>query len=228
MKKQLLTAVLASCILFSCAACTKNEQPTTPTTTTEETTTTEATTTTEETTTSEETTTTTAETTTAETTAETTAAPAKTLTLKAAYSKMNSVIGKDLETAKKTMEDFLGTTLELDGPYTYDRINYTATIDVTIEGVHFNNFSFSVAKKKKKVCFVGISNSTLDKKTMKKNYESFAKKLKKIYGKPKSKTSSKTQAYQIFKKKKIEYNTGYLYNKNAHSLWINVANYSIK
>ena len=63
---------------------------------------------------------------------------------------------------------------------------------------------------------------------MKKNYESFAKKLKKIYGKPKSKTSSKTQAYQIFKKKKIEYNTGYLYNKNAHSLWINVANYSIK
>ena len=228
MKKQLFTAVLASCILFSCAACAKNEQPTTPTTTKEETTTTEATTTTEETTASEETTTTAAETTTAETTAETTAAPAKSLTLKAAYAKMNSVIGKDLETAKKTMEDFFGTTLKLEGPYTYDRINYTCAIDVTIEGVHFDNFSFAVAKKKKKVCFVGLGNSSMDQKTMKKTYESFAKKLKKIYGKPKTKTSSKTQAYQIFKKKKIEYNTGYLYNNNAHSLWINVANYSIK
>lgn len=230
--KRLLSAVLASCLVFSLAACAKTE-PTVPATVTTEAATTQTSeeTTTEATTTSEETTTE-ATTTTAEPTTETTAAPVKNFALKSVYTKMNSLIGKDLETVKKAMEAYLGVTLELTkGGTVNGQTSYDCQVDLTIDGVHFNSFGVGVSTKKQQVRFIAFSDNQQDLKTMKSNYSAYTKKLKKAFGKPVSKTSQKTLAYQIFKKKKnkkVEYNTGYLNSTEAKSFWFNVANYSIK
>ena len=188
-------------------------------------------TTTEATTTTESTTESTTEATT-EPSSTVTEAEAKNYKMKSIYSLMSSVVGQKLTTAQSKVEKYFGKTLELDySNSATGRKSYNYKIDVVIEGVHFDSLSLIMGKGKKyknKVYFIAFTNTKDDRETIHKNYQSFAKKIKKLKGKAKSKSNQKTIEYTIFKGgKKLETNVGGYYSEGGNSFWINLYNTSM-
>ena len=137
------------------------------------------------------------------------------------FSMMASTQGKTLEQAVKIAENFIGESLG--EPQIYKN-NHNYTVDVTIEGVHFNNFTIMIGngKYKEKVVFISFGNSTDDKAKLQSYYSKYSKLLKKKYKKPVSTSKNKYTKMSIYKiSKKYETNCGWYYDGKSRSFWIN-------
>ena len=137
------------------------------------------------------------------------------------FSVMSSTMGKSVDQAKKLFEDFTGESL---GDAQVYKQNNNYTVDVTIEGVHFNNLTLTTGtgKNKNKVVFIGMSNSTDDKAKLQSYYTKYSKLLKKKYKKPTSTIKNKYTKYSLYKiNKKYETNCGWYFKGNTKSFWIN-------
>lgn len=137
------------------------------------------------------------------------------------FSVMSSTMGKSLDQAKKLVEDFTGESL---GDAQVYKQNNNYTVDVTIEGVHFNNLTLmtGTGKNKNKVVFIAMNNSTDDKAKLQSYYTKYSKLLKKKYKKPYKTIKNKYQKYSFYKiNKKYETNCGWYYQGNSKGFWIN-------
>jgi hypothetical protein len=134
---------------------------------------------------------------------------------------MASTQGKSLEQAVKITENFLGESLG--EPHIYNQ-NHNYNVDVTIEGVHFDNFTIMIGKGKYKdqVVFISFGNSTDDKAKLQGYYNKYSKLLKKKYKKPVDTVKNKYQKITTYKiSKKYATNCGWYYDGTTRSFWIN-------
>ena len=137
------------------------------------------------------------------------------------FSMMASTQGKSLEQAVKITENFLGESLG--EPHIYNQ-NHNYNVDVTIEGVHFDNFTIMIGKGKYKdqVVFISFGNSTDDKAKLQGYYNKYSKLLKKKYKKPVDTVKNKYQKITTYKiSKKYATNCGWYYDGTTRSFWIN-------
>lgn len=204
-----------------CSCANNNQQPTTPTTTVTETTETTPEETTEPTPTP-----------TPEPTPEPTPMPEPTSTptptpkpvaknFSTVFSMMASTMGKSVDQAKAIVEKYTGVSLG--DAQVYER-NNNFSVDLTVEGVHFDSLSImtGTGKNKDKVVFIGMNNSTDDKSKLQSYYTKYSKLLKKKYKKPTSTSKNKNTKFSLYKiNKKYETNCGWYFNGNTKSFWIN-------
>lgn len=137
------------------------------------------------------------------------------------FSMMASTQGKSLEQAVKITENFLGESLG--EPHIYNQ-NHNYNVDVTIEGVHFDNFTIMIGKGKYKdqVVFISFGNSKDDKAKLQSYYNKYSKLLKKKYKKPVDTVKNKYQKITTYKiSKKYATNCGWYYDGTTRSFWIN-------
>lgn len=132
-----------------------------------------------------------------------------------------STLGKKTDKALEIVGEFLGKTPE-ESFKNEDSIMYS--VDIVIEGVHFDTLTFQFGKKEKadRVVLTAFSNTKEEKAKIESYYSKFNKLLKKRYKKTSfSSKSELTCCTAYYVNKKYETNTGWYYDGVASSFWIN-------
>ena len=134
---------------------------------------------------------------------------------------MASTMVKSVDQSKAIVEKYTGVSLG--DAQVYER-NNNFSVDLTVEGVHFDSLSImtGTGKNKDKVVFIGMNNSTDDKSKLQSYYTKYSKLLKKKYKKPTSTSKNKNTKFSLYKiNKKYETNCGWYYDSKTRSFWIN-------